>query len=529
MALIKLREVYEYQGNQQYEQYTDYFYNLRKWEFDTSAKTVSVTDIPFTTNEPGSLEDYSRPPGEIFFTECLPGTTTRRDYYHNGSGGFTVQDTPKSAFCGYAALVLAATVVKHPDTKISRDGAVSLSATGGTKPYQFRRLPDGLWVSTSSWGELKEGVYNFGVRDADGLTDTAEVTLTGISQEPVPGCKDPRATNYEPDADIADNTLCEYQPAAFFIPMMNSLRFVVPTLPGELPNFDNQLFCQSAPAGFRPLRYFQKVVKGDQITIQFISNFQQVAVRVFNSVTNSQVAALATEEADAGQNVKEFVWDTSALPEGVYHLAIEATDEIYGSRSAVSEPVDLRAEHPGTALIEYYNIDNAYDLAYSTGIKNRVRVEARFYQRRPADERSTYRDSKGKLINLSADNYRKVQFDTLQLPEWLHEKLAVAFSHDRVMVNSVAYQAEEGYEHEPIARYLLSNGSILLEQVGWFGKHNRHDTGSEGGSGDPVTILNADGTLYGVFQPGSTVTLPPVLVLDGIRLLENGEYRKSEG
>ena len=59
-------------------------------------------------------------------------------------------------------------------------GSVTVSATGGTTPYQYR-IGTGAWGSSPTFGGLAAGSYTIEVRDANGCTRTLSVTITESS------------------------------------------------------------------------------------------------------------------------------------------------------------------------------------------------------------------------------------------------------------------------------------------------------------------------------------------------------------
>ncbi len=63
------------------------------------------------------------------------------------------------------------------------DGTISLNVTGGTQPYQYK-WSNGLAVSSAS--QLKAGLYNITVQDANGCNVTLSVTITEPNDIPAP-------------------------------------------------------------------------------------------------------------------------------------------------------------------------------------------------------------------------------------------------------------------------------------------------------------------------------------------------------
>ena len=189
-------------------------------------------------------------------------------------------------------------------------------------------------------------------------------------------------------------------------------------------------------------------------------------------------------------NVYEFVLNTFlAVPDGKYYVKIMGTSGT--PQEWVSEPIDLKVAHPGTVYIQYRNYDNAYDFTYSTGITNRIRVEATLFKRLPTGEDDSYRNIDTSQVKLKAKRFRGFLIEFWSLPPYLHEKLAVIFGHDVIFINSVRYQTDEKYEDPKyITRYPLANSQIQIEQYGWFDKYNSDDIGPVDGADGGFIIAN---------------------------------------
>jgi predicted heme/steroid binding protein len=196
-------------------------------------------------------------------------------------------------------------------------------------------------------------------------------------------------------------------------------------------------------------------------------------------------------------NVLEAPTDLSDVDDGKYYMELVASDNAGNSKTAISEPIDLRLTHPNTVLIEYRNIDNAFDITWTTGYIGRVRIEALVgHKRFPGGERTMSRDADFSPVKVSARKQRIFLLETFMLPPYLHEKLSVIFDTDYWKVNNIEYQATDGYaEPEYIYKFKLANSSIRIEQVGWFNKYNSHDIGTVNDSGYLLDVGNGDAVL----------------------------------
>jgi len=186
-------------------------------------------------------------------------------------------------------------------------------------------------------------------------------------------------------------------------------------------------------------------------------------------------------------DVYEATFNFAGVPDGIVHAKITGTG---GGNTflAISEPISVEVEHPGTYLIKYRNIDPWNDLVYSTGLVHQLRVEANLWHPNPGGERSLHRNSNGSITKLYAQKTRVFEFATYLLPPYLHEKLSVVFDYDNVYINGLEYQTEEAYEPEYSNRLNLANGSVLIEQVRWMANtNNSHDNGTSINVDAPAT------------------------------------------
>lgn len=190
-------------------------------------------------------------------------------------------------------------------------------------------------------------------------------------------------------------------------------------------------------------------------------------------------------------NVYEFIInDLGTKADGQYYFLIKGTASST-PREWTSEPIKLAVEHEGTNLFEYRNFDNAFDMTYTTGITNRIRVESTFFKRMPESEDNDYRNGDQSLVKLSAKRRRRFLLQVWHLPPYMHEKMSVMLGHDLIRINGVRHQCNEKYEDPKyITRYPLSNSQVIVEQFGWFDKYNSNDIGPVDGAGDDLIIAN---------------------------------------
>lgn len=188
-------------------------------------------------------------------------------------------------------------------------------------------------------------------------------------------------------------------------------------------------------------------------------------------------------------NVFEVVHDFSDVDEGEYYLQVYAQNETSLIEIfAYSEPLDIRNSQPGTTLVKYRNVDNAFDITWTTGYQGLIRVPSHFGHRRsPGGERTVNRNSDYKLVKVSAKKTRVLLFQVWSLPPYMHEKLSTIFDCDNYTLNNIECQTSEGYgEPEYKDRFLLADSSIKIEAA-WYDRYNSNDLGSVSDGGFLLT------------------------------------------
>lgn len=199
----------------------------------------------------------------------------------------------------------------------------------------------------------------------------------------------------------------------------------------------------------------------------------------YTSANNSENADAVFLNDNLPFDIYEFVVDFSAELPGNYYVRI-TTQNLDESITlvATSEPIALKTDHENTSVIRWTNVDNAYDIDYSTNITHLIRIDTVAFERIPASENTVNRNTTGRYNLLTAKPQRKIRARFYDLPPYMHEKIAIAFLNDTIFFNNVRVISQEGLE-EPTyrLRFGLANSIIVMEQLEWFSTINSTDTG----------------------------------------------------
>ena len=480
------------------------YYLVDTYEFDTKTLGVVYRDgsqnAPYDryTGEGGSdpiPEDYSLE-GEIF-GYCLPGTSTYRAYLHEGGGLVSApQDTPNSPHCG----------VPLPDPEPDPDPAPA--PVGGCRDPDATNydpaatFDDGTCVYTPV---LVEPVFsvpllnclrfvqpatpdNCVVFETEGNTlfcqqDRPEIQVRPRYYQKVAFCD-----------ELPLQVLTNYQGGVQALVQRHrggqTLRTVdferVLPLTGEATT-DVVLSAQDgytrldAPAEAGPLPAnllrARRVRLGGAATGSY-----RVRTAALDATTGAPYLVLSRPYAAAagavtatwqrvgpGYDAWQAVLTLAGLPAGEYQVLLLATDARFEPAEALSEPLLLREQLPGTVCVDYGHGRNAFGLLFSTGIQPRLRVEGSCWRLKPAGSSTVHRSSSGAPVLLGATAQRQLVLSTWGLPDYLHEKLALICRLELLRVNGQACLGAEGaYEKTDQADYPLSPGAATLEQLGWL-------------------------------------------------------------
>ena len=221
-------------------------------------------------------------------------------------------------------------------------------------------------------------------------------------------------------------------------------------------------------------------------------------VAIFN-VTWPTTNQLVTGNYASVYDIQPFdVWEANinwpSYPVGNYYFVITATDSRFGNTVLRSEPIALADAVADSVQIRYANADDAYEVAYQTGIVFEMNLEAEFKQPLNGGARTVMEDPERRLIKLQEYVTRKPILVVGAIPYFVAERLALALAHDNLLINGVAYAIEDApeiqhYDHDPLCRF-----EARLRQVEFMAENND----DAGDVDNPSTVLEVNGVLLRV-------------------------------
>ena len=258
------------------------------------------------------------------------------------------------------------------------------------------------------------------------------------------------------------------------ISIASSIRFR--KVDGLLPSFDNTLLWdQGTPGEFSHL-YAHKVLATDKITIQAkVLEGQSMEMQYSENCWGAWQAMTGETKVINGAvyDYYEIEIDFSAFTslDSVQFRAVILTGETV-SETWESEPCEISTDD--LLQIEFYNIESAFYVDYSTEIVHLLRVEGIIKDYKPGGESSVF-DNQNEVTKIKDEVKRFLTFKTDPIPAYLAEMLRVAVAHDYFYINEVQYIAESVPEYEVNASN-LGVFSVQLTQRNIIGL-NTHDTG----------------------------------------------------
>lgn len=167
-------------------------------------------------------------------------------------------------------------------------------------------------------------------------------------------------------------------------------------------------------------------------------------------------------------NLLSQALDFSALTPGTYRIRYQVGIADY-TISFTTEPIDIQTKHEGTLALEYRH-DGTYDAVdmwsyiYLSTWTNLVRIPTDFYKFTPAGEVEADNNDRGIPRMTRAIPYRQITISFINMPGWLADKIQVALSHDKKIINDYEWEIENYGQFEMIDQLDLGTYEVNLRQ-----------------------------------------------------------------
>jgi hypothetical protein len=135
----------------------------------------------------------------------------------------------------------------------------------------------------------------------------------------------------------------------------------------------------------------------------------------------------------------QYEIDWTEMDEGCYQIYI--SDE---SIDYVSDCLTLELAHDCTLLLSWTNDEDAYGFNYSDlTFTQLLRVKAKLWQPSYTKEKNVFKDNAGNRFILKSETSKEELLTIGEMPEYLHDSLAIGLEHDDFYIDSVKYTNEE--------------------------------------------------------------------------------------
>ena len=249
---------------------------------------------------------------------------------------------------------------------------------------------------------------------------------------------------------------------------------------GLLPSFDNLQFNDESFRGGVMGKYFQKVYDTDTVTIQAkLTEGQLLNMQYSLNCWGAWQAMTGETKVTDGADYDYFEVniDFSAFSANTVQFRAVITEDESVVETWISEPVEiLTEEDAGLLQVEFYNIDNAFEVDYSTEIVHILRIEGRLKEYKAGGEASIF-DNQSEITKIKDEVRRVLTLQTEPIPRYLAEMLAVALAHDKLFINEVEFVTDSKPEIENSAsNFVIFTAQLIQRNIIGL---NTHDVGHD--------------------------------------------------
>jgi hypothetical protein len=161
----------------------------------------------------------------------------------------------------------------------------------------------------------------------------------------------------------------------------------------------------------------------------------------------------------SGVNI-QYAIDWSAIEDGCYQ--IHFTD---GAIDYVSDCITVKESHACTILLSWMNDDNAYSFNYEDlTFTQKLRVVAKLWHPNYPKEKNVFKDNAGNRRILKSETAIEELLTVAEIPQYLHNALAIGVEHDDFYIDGVKYTNEES-EYSPKWRKSSQLAPVEIEVI----------------------------------------------------------------
>ena len=401
-------------------------------EDGTNANTKKLVISITGTNQPFEIETST---GGGF--NPISDITNDRHIIDNiGSGTFTFNWTVRDASsCTFSGTSVVNNQVVTCDVSVNatgvnasnggNDGQILVVGNGGATPYQFS-LDGGAFTTVVPFTGVSPGSHTVTIRDANNCEEQTTVQVGEDAGTP-------------PSSFPVDLTISRIIPYRF--KNLNASGFV----------YDNELFNDETLYGTNKACFEQLLGNTDTISIQII----------YLETTYNTIPKLVIRDAFTDVDITEI--NFTSLSDGFYQIeatvpALIQNRTVYfvvvstdGSSNLqdVARSEFIKAQDRTDSLVLEYSNDSDYDdVKYSgNAYTNRLRIPIINFFESPLQTESEVIQLSDRDLKLFQDTKKIRKLRINFAPDYIHDKIVLALSHDNVIIDNVRYVQEAEYEY----------------------------------------------------------------------------------
>ncbi len=138
-------------------------------------------------------------------------------------------------------------------------------------------------------------------------------------------------------------------------------------------------------------------------------------------------------------DIIQYDIDWSEIEESCYNIHISD-----GIIDYISDCLSVKLTHDCTILLSWTNDENAFGFNYEElNFTPNLRVKAKLWQPNYTKEKDVFKDNAGNRTILKSETSKEELLTVSEMPEYLHDAMAIAVEHDDFYVDGLKYTNEE--------------------------------------------------------------------------------------
>jgi hypothetical protein len=180
--------------------------------------------------------------------------------------------------------------------------------------------------------------------------------------------------------------------------------------------------------------------------------------RIYTDLSDSITCKVDATYNRLNYEVYEFLTEMNDVPVGCYRVHLDLTDSLEEYQPSLWKTLPFIVTLGNRDLVYIESKDHVDDgIDYSTGITHTQRFQGVFYEEDFPSTYETSRDSRKSLNKLDGRVEHVFIMEAVDVPYWIHEKLALFISKRNIRVNNIQVQFAEPFERERAQTYSRVN------------------------------------------------------------------------